>query len=44
VLGTDDLDSDVAGVQSSIRPQVIGWYGLAGHRALSALGLTPRGW
>jgi hypothetical protein len=67
VLGTDDLDSDVAGVQSSIRPQVIGWYGLAGllalaalavigqaatrqaatewsdHRALSALGLTPRG-
>jgi hypothetical protein len=67
VLGIDDLDADADAVESSIRPQVIGWYVLAGlaalaalaviaqaiarqaateradHRALSALGMSPRG-
>jgi FtsX-like permease family len=42
VVGTDDLDSNVAGVQSSIRPQVIGWYGLAGLLALAALAVIAQ--
>ncbi len=37
ILGTYDLDEAAEAVQSSIRPQVIGWYVLAGLAALAAL-------
>jgi hypothetical protein len=37
VGGTADLDQAADAVQASIRPQVIGWYGLAGLAALAAL-------
>jgi hypothetical protein len=37
VLGTDDLDGTAATVQSSIRPQVIGWYMLAALATIAAL-------
>ncbi len=37
VVGTDDLDTLAGEVQGSIRPQVIGWYVLAGLAALAAL-------
>lgn len=37
ILGTYDLDGAAVAVQSSIRPQVIGWYALAGLAALAAL-------
>ena len=35
--GTYDLDAAAGAVESSIRPQVIGWYVLAGLAALAAL-------
>jgi ABC-type lipoprotein release transport system permease subunit len=37
VYGTYDLDQAADAVQASIRPQVIGWYVLAGLAALAAL-------
>ena len=37
VYGTYDLDAAAGAVESSIRPQVIGWYVLAGLAALAAL-------
>jgi hypothetical protein len=37
VYGTADLDAAADAVQSSIRPQVVGWYVLAGLAALAAL-------
>ena len=37
VYGTSDLDAAAAAVEGSIRPQVIGWYVLAGLAALAAL-------
>ena len=37
VYGTYDLDAAADAVESSIRPQVIGWYALAGLAALAAL-------
>ena len=37
VSGTSDLDAAVNAVEGSIRPQVIGWYVLAGLAALAAL-------
>jgi FtsX-like permease family protein len=37
VYGTYDLDTAAGAVQGSIRPQVIGWYVLAGLAALAAL-------
>ena len=37
IAGTYDLDEASDAVQSSIRPQVIGWYALAGLAALAAL-------
>ena len=37
VYGTDDLDAAADAVEGSIRPQVIGWYVLAGLAALAAL-------
>ena len=37
VYGTYDLDAAADAVQGSIRPQVIGWYVLAGLAALAAL-------
>ena len=37
VYGTYDEDAAVGAVQASIRPQVIGWYVLAGLAALAAL-------
>jgi hypothetical protein len=36
-LGADDLDIDAAAVQRSIRPQVVGWWILAGLAALAGL-------
>ena len=35
--GTYDLDAAAGAVEGSIRPQVIGWYVLAGLAALAAL-------
>jgi ABC-type lipoprotein release transport system permease subunit len=37
VLGTDDLDTNAAIVQASIRPQAVGWWLLAGLAALAGL-------
>src|SRR6266702_407900 len=37
VYGTSDLDAAADAVEASIRPQVIGWYVLAGLAALAAL-------
>jgi hypothetical protein len=37
VYGTYDLDAAAGAVEGSIRPQVIGWYALAGLAALAAL-------
>lgn len=37
VYGTYDLDAAAGAVEASIRPQVIGWYVLAGFAALAAL-------
>jgi ABC-type lipoprotein release transport system permease subunit len=37
VYGTDDLDAAAGAVENSIRPQVIGWYVLAGLAAVAAL-------
>jgi hypothetical protein len=37
VYGTYDLDAAAGAVEDSIRPQVIGWYVLAGLAALAAL-------
>jgi hypothetical protein len=38
VYGTYDLDTAAGAVQGSIRPQVIGWYVLAGLAALAVVG------
>lgn len=40
VYGTYDLDTAAGAVQGSIRPQVIGWYVLAGLAALAALAVV----
>src|SRR5258706_11956950 len=37
VLGTDDLHTNAARVQASIRPQAVGWWLLAGLAALAGL-------
>ena len=40
VYGTYDLDAAADNVQASIRPQVVGWYALAGLAALAALAVV----
>ena len=42
VYGTYDLDAAAAAVEASIRPQVIGWYVLAGLAALAALAVIAQ--
>jgi FtsX-like permease family protein len=42
VYGTSDLDAAADAVQASIRPQVIGWYGLTGLAALAALAVIAQ--
>ena len=42
VYGTYDLDAAAGAVEGSIRPQVIGWYVLAGLAALAALAVIAQ--
>ena len=42
VYGTYDLDAAAGAVEASIRPQVIGWYVLAGLAALAALAVIAQ--
>jgi hypothetical protein len=42
VYGTYDLDAAAGAVEASIRPQVIGWYVLAGLAALAALAVLAQ--